>query len=213
MKYPLVIFDFDGTLADSFPFFLQAQQVLAQRHGFTAVAEDRIEDLRRLGPREIMRELAVPAWKLPVVAADFIRAMREAPPVPLFPGIADTLLHLREREVRLAILTSNSVDNVRRVLGDTLMAAIELIDGGAHMLGKQRRIARLVRRAAASGTPAAATDAIYVGDQLSDGEAARAAGVAFGAVGWGYAHADALRAAQPEEFFETVEQLRRFGGA
>ena len=79
MRYPLVIFDFDGTLADSFPFFLQAQQGLAQRHGFTAVAEDRVEALRHLGPREIMRELAVPAWKLPVVVADFIRAMRDAP--------------------------------------------------------------------------------------------------------------------------------------
>jgi phosphoglycolate phosphatase len=207
MRYPLVIFDFDGTLADSFPFFLQAQQAIAQRHGFVPIAGERVDALRRLGPRQIMRELKCPAWKLPIVTADFIRAMRGAPPVPLFPGIAEALLHLREREVRLAILTSNSIDNVRRVLGDALMAAIERVDGGAHMLGKQRRIARLVKQA---GGRSAGT--IYVGDQLSDGDAARAAGVAFGAVGWGYAHADTLRAAQPEEFFATVDELRRFAG-
>lgn len=207
MKYPLVIFDFDGTLADSFPFFLQAQRTLAQRHGFQAVDEARVEALRRLGTREVMREMQCPAWKLPIVAADFIRTMRDAPPVPLFPGIAQALLQLRDGGVRLGILTSNSIENVRRVLGEELAEAIELFDGGAHMLGKHRRLTRLLERA--GGTR---ERAIYVGDQLSDGEAARRAGMAFGAVGWGYAHADALRAARPEEFFETVAELGRFAG-
>ena len=205
MKYPLVIFDFDGTLADSFPFFMQAQHVLAQRHGFAAMPEARLDALRRLGTRELMREMNVPAWKLPMVAADFVRMMRQAPPVPLFAGVPEVLRELREGGIRLGILTSNSLDNVRRVLGVELMAAIELLDGGAHMLGKHRRIARMLKQARAPGT-----QAIYIGDQLSDGEAAWRAGVAFGAVGWGYAHPDSLRAAQPEEFFDTVPELGRF---
>ncbi|MDG2519677.1 HAD-IA family hydrolase [Lysobacter soli] len=204
MRYPLVIFDFDGTLADSFPFFVKAQHALAQRHGFTAIDEERVEDLRRLGTRELLQELKFPTWKVPIVAADFIRMMRGAPPVPLFPGVADVLRQLRERGARLAILTSNSVENVRRVLDAELMEAIELIDGGAHVLGKHRRIARMLKQARAD-----ASQAIYVGDQVSDGEAARRVGVAFGAVGWGYSHADTLRAMGAEEFFETVPELGR----
>jgi len=204
MRYPLVIFDFDGTLADSFPFFVEAQHVLAQRHGFAAIPEGRIDEMRRMGTRELLDTLGFPKWKLPIVAADFVRTMRAAPPVPLFPGVAQALRQLREGGARLAILTSNSADNVRRVLGEELMAAIELVDGGAHMLGKHRRIARMLRQAKAE-----ASQAIYVGDQVSDGEAARRAGVAFGAVGWGYAHADALRAAGAEEFFDSVAELRR----
>ena len=204
MRYSLVIFDFDGTLADSFPFFVKAQHAQAQRHGFKAIPEDRIDDMRRLGTRELLREFGFSKWKLPVVAADFVRTMRAAPPVPLFPGVAEMLRHLREGGARLAILTSNSADNVRRVLDAELMEAIELIDGGAHMLGKHRRIARMLRQARTDPS-----QAIYIGDQLSDGEAARRAGVAFGAVGWGYAHADTLRAAGAEEFFDSVEELRR----
>ncbi|UTA55023.1 HAD-IA family hydrolase [Lysobacter soli] len=204
MRYPLVIFDFDGTLADSFPFFVKAQHALAQRHGFTAIDEARVDDLRRLGTRELLQELKFPTWKVPIVAADFIRMMRGAPPVPLFPGVADVLRQLRERGARLAILTSNSVENVRRVLDAELMEAIELIDGGAHVLGKHRRIARMLKQAKAD-----ASQAIYVGDQVSDGEAARRVGVAFGAVGWGYSHADTLRAMGAEEFFETVPELGR----
>lgn len=204
MKYPLVIFDFDGTLADSFPFFVEAQHALASRHGFNAIENDRVDALRRLGTRELLRELGFPTWKVPIVAADFIRMMRGAPPVPLFPGIAQVLRHLRESGARLAILTSNSVENVRRVLDAELMEAIELMDGGAHVLGKHRRIARMLKQARAD-----ASQAIYIGDQVSDGEAARRAGVAFGAVGWGYAHADTLRAMGAEEFFETVPELGR----
>ncbi|HEY0502922.1 MAG TPA: HAD hydrolase-like protein [Lysobacter sp.] len=207
MKPSLVLFDFDGTLADSFPFFLQAQGVLARRHGFDPIHEDRVEELRRLGPRELMRELAFPAWKLPIVVADFIALMRDSPPVPLFPGVAEMLTRLRANGARLGILTSNSIDNVRRVLGSELADAIEFYDGGANMLGKHRRLARMVRQAR---VPAA--QAIYIGDQLSDGEAARRAGVPFGAVAWGYAHADALRAVRPDEFFETVGELGRLAG-
>jgi phosphoglycolate phosphatase len=204
VKYPLVIFDFDGTLADSLPFFLQAQQDLAQRHGFEAASGERMEALRHLDARALLRELGIPAWKLPAMIADFLAAMRHAPPVPLFPGIADTLTQLHDRGVRLAILTSNSADNVPRVLGAELMGVIEFLDGGAHVLGKHRRISRMLKQARV-----ASTEAIYVGDQLSDGEAARRAGVAFGAVGWGYSHPDALRASGPGEFFASVEELGR----
>lgn len=204
MRYSLIIFDFDGTLADSFAFFMQAQHALAQRHGFKAIAEDRVEEMRRLGTRELLREFEFSRWKLPIVAADFVRRMRAAPPVPLFAGVAEALRHLRGGGARLAILTSNSADNVRRVLGAELMETIELTDGGAHMLGKHRRIARMLKQAKLD-----ASQAIYVGDQVSDGEAAHRAGVAFGAVGWGYAHADVLRAAGAEEFFDSVDQLRR----
>lgn len=207
MRYPLLIFDFDGTLADSFPFFMAAQHALAQRHGFKAIAEDRIDEMRRLDTRELMREFGLSKWKLPVVAADFVHTMRAAPPVPLFPGVAEALRHLREGGARLAILTSNSADNVRRVLDAELLEAIETIDGGAHLLGKHRRIARMLEKAKTD-----ASRAIYVGDQVSDGEAARRVGVAFGAVGWGYAHTDALRAAGAEEFFDSVDELRRLVG-
>lgn len=205
MRYPLVIFDFDGTLADSFPFFVEAQHVLARRHGFAAIEAGRVEALRRMDTRALMRELDVPRWKLPLVAADFIRMMRAAPPVPLFPGVADALRALHGSGVRLAILTSNSAENVRRVLGEELMAVIERVDGGAHLLGKHRRIARMLGQARMRNG-----EAIYVGDQIADGEAARRAGVAFAAVAWGYAHADALRAAGADKFLAEVAELARF---
>ena len=39
MNYRLVLFDFDGTLADSFPFFVRVFNRLAEKHGFASVAD------------------------------------------------------------------------------------------------------------------------------------------------------------------------------
>ena len=45
-RYDLLVFDFDGVLADSFPFFLRVHDDLAQAHGFRPIAADEIEAMR-----------------------------------------------------------------------------------------------------------------------------------------------------------------------
>jgi phosphoglycolate phosphatase len=68
MRPALVIFDLDGTLADSFPWFLRHANDVADRFGFRRIADDEIEPLRRAGSREILQRLGVPRWKLPLIA-------------------------------------------------------------------------------------------------------------------------------------------------
>jgi phosphoglycolate phosphatase len=57
----------------------------------------------------------------------------------------------------------------------------------------------------ASGVPAGA--AVLVGDEVRDAEAARGAGVAFGAVAWGYGAEAALRAQAPAFVFGGVAEI------
>ena len=68
MPYALVIFDLDGTLADSFPWFLTVANAVAREYGFRQIADDEIEPLRRAGSHDILRRLEVPLWKLPAIA-------------------------------------------------------------------------------------------------------------------------------------------------
>lgn len=49
--------------------------------------------------------------------------------------------------------------------------------------------------------------AIAIGDEARDCEAARAAGIAFGAVTWGYAAPETLRSLNPDEIFSTVDDI------
>jgi len=205
MSYRLAIFDFDGTLADSFPFFISVFNQIADEHGFRRVAEAEAQQLRHHDTRAIMRHVGMPAWKLPLASRSFIGLMREnAARIPLFDGIHEVLHTLSREGVRLAIVSSNSEQNVRLVLGPALGDLFQHYECGMSIFGKAARIRKVVKQAA---VPAA--HALYVGDQAMDAEAARKVGVAFGAVSWGYAPIEALRRIKPEREFGTPTELLR----
>src|SRR3569623_2343063 len=96
MHNDLIVFDLDGTLADSFPFFVSVHNRLADRHGFRRIEPADIQSLRTLSAREVMRHVGLPRWKLPRVAGNFVHLMREAD-VRLFDGIGDALETLHRR--------------------------------------------------------------------------------------------------------------------
>ncbi len=204
MPYRLVIFDFDGTLADTFPWFLGVFDRIAERFRFRRPDPAALETLRGQSAATLMRELGIPAWKVPFIVRHARRLMADdLDRLALFPGIDDLLRDLAGHGVTLAIVSSNSRPNITRVLGPTLSGLFAQSDCGASLGGKARRLRSVVRRAGI-----AASEAIYIGDELRDHDAARAAGLAFGAVGWGYSRFDALMAQGPDAGFATVEALR-----
>jgi phosphoglycolate phosphatase len=72
------------------------------------------------------------------------------------------------------------------------------------IFGKASRIRAVLKRCGV-----AAGDAIYIGDQGTDADASRKAGVDFGAVHWGYATIEALRLAGADVEFTTPLDLTR----
>lgn len=205
MKYRLAIFDFDGTLADSFPFFIRVFNQLAEQHGFKGIDPDLADTYRSYDARQVMEQLGIPAWKLPLVAKSYISLMRQnTASIPLFEHIDDMLLHLANKGVTLAIVSSNSYDNVSRILGPAITRLISQFECGVSIFGKSARIRKVLKK---TGIPC--REAIYIGDQVTDLEAARKEKVAFGAVSWGYGTIESLRQHFPEEVFDSVSAIRR----
>lgn len=208
MKYRLAIFDFDGTLADSFPFFIRVFNQLAEQHGFKGIEPAVVPTLRHYNARQMMERVGLPAWKLPLVAKSFITLMRQnADSIRVFERVEDTLLYLANQGVTLAIVTSNSYDNVSQILGPTNTKLFRHFECGMSMFGKPPRIRKTLKQ-----TGISCHEAIYIGDQVSDLEAARKVSVAFGAVSWGYGTIEALRQHFPEEEFDHVAAIRRIAG-
>jgi phosphoglycolate phosphatase len=208
MTYRLAIFDFDGTLADSFPFFLSVFNTIADRHGFRRVDVAKAGQLRHYSVRQVMDYVGMPAWKLPAASQTFMAMMKEsAASISLFDGIAEALRHLDAQGVLVTVVSSNAEHNVRTVLGPDLSALVARFECGMSVFGKARRIRAVLRRCGV-----AAHEAIYVGDQGTDAEASRKAGVDFGAVHWGYATIEALREHGCAREFVTPLDLQRIAG-
>lgn len=188
----LLLLDFDGTLADSRPWFLGALDDAALRFGFRRVSPAEAEALRGLPVRAILRALRVAPWQVAMIALHMRRLAAAAPPPPLFPGTAAMLHHLAAHGITLALVTSNAEANVRRALGDCAgLIAHWACD--ASLLGKAARFRAVLRRAGV-----APRDAAALGDEGRDIEAARRAGIRVAAVTWGYATREALAAARPD---------------
>lgn len=202
MAYDLVIFDFDGTLADTGAWFRTATNKAAARFGFRQLSEQEFEALRSKGNREIIEQMGVPFWKLPMIAA-FMRREAEAyiSEIRLFPGVEDMLEAVRAAGARIAVVTSNRERVVRAALG----GSVELIDHfacGAALFGKARKFRQVMK--AASVDPGRV---LAVGDEARDIEAARGAGIRAGSVGWGLADPEFLKSLGPDLFFSEVADI------
>lgn len=203
MPYKLALFDFDGTLADSFPWFAGVINDTADRFRFRRVEAHEVDGLRGKSSREMMQILGVSAWKLPFIAR-YIRKRKaqDLHGIPLFPEAPAALRRLHEAGVTLAMVSSNSEANIRKMFGPQTAALISHYECGSSLHGKARRFRKVLRR---SGV--AAADAIAIGDELRDIDAAREAGIAFGAVTWGYTHGAAMIAAKPDHAFDTFDAM------
>ena len=202
MPYSLVIFDLDGTLADSFPWFLRTVNDVADHFRFCRVAEEDVEKLRHLSTRELLTYLKVPSLKLPAIVRH-MRKLKAAPSanIALFDGVDTMLRAVADSGAQLALVSSDSEANARHKLGD-LAALFTYFDCAAALFGKPAKFRRVIRRARI-----AQEQVIAIGDETRDIEAARAVGIACGAVCWGYAAPEALRARAPDFVFERMQEI------
>jgi phosphoglycolate phosphatase len=204
VPYSLAIFDLDGTLVDSFPWFKRVVNEIARDFNFRQVTQDDIASLRRAGAGDILKRLEVPLWKLPRIATHMRRMkQKHLAEIPLFPGVPEMLASLRERGIRIALVSSDSEANARLQLGECA-SCISDFDCGASLFGKSAKFKRMVKRAGVEPLRA-----IAIGDEMRDMDAAGAAGIAFGGVAWGYADPAALRLRDPQAWFDTVADISR----
>jgi phosphoglycolate phosphatase len=202
-RYKMVIFDFDGTLADSGDWFLSISDELADRFRFRRVPPDEIEMLRGQSSREVIRYLRVPRWRLPAIGR-FVHARlaEQTDRIALFDGVVPMIEALVAAGVRLALVTSNSKHNARAILGPRITDHIEHFECGASLFGKAPRYRKVLRRAKLN------TDEVFsIGDETRDIAAAHKVGIKAGAVMWGYANRVALARLSPEAMFETPDAV------
>jgi phosphoglycolate phosphatase len=203
MRYRLAIFDFDGTLADTFPWVEGIMDQVADRFGLKRLEPHELEVLRGPDARKLLKAYRLPFWKILEIAAHVRGLMaQDIHNIPLFEGM-DRLLHnLAERGVRLALVSSNSCENVQAVLGPEMASLFLYYECGVSLFGKTAKFRKVLRQSGMQPH-----EAISIGDEIRDLEASRKASIDFGAVSWGYTRVEALVALSPCEVFISPEDI------
>jgi phosphoglycolate phosphatase len=199
-----VVFDFDGTLADSLGVAIGLYNALAEKHRYGKLTADNLAELRGLSILERCHRLGVPPYKLPWMMMQVSRGFRRAMPSIAFnEGIPELLQQLRARGLKLRILSTNSEENIRAFLqrhgAEDWMEALHC---GASIFGKARRLRELMRRAGLRPE-----QLVYVGDEHRDVEACKEVGVRVIAVRWGADTEARLRQAGPDHLAERPADI------
>lgn len=203
-NYSLAIFDFDGTLADSFPWFIASLDQTADHFHLNRVRPEDIDSLREMSSRDALNRLGVPMLKLPAISIYMRNMFADGiHDIPLFPGASDMLFALHDAGVKLALVSSNAENNVRHVLG-TAAGIIDQYACGSSLWGKAQKFGSVLR--ALRQSPART---IAIGDEIRDIDAARQAGLAAGSITFGYNSRRALEGHTPDHLFDDYDSLKR----
>jgi phosphoglycolate phosphatase len=203
MRYAFVLWDFDGTLADTFSFMASAYNVLAAQRGLRPITD--FEAIRGLSPWAFLRTLGIPLMKGPSLLAGVLAAIRrDMPNVHLFSGVPEALDAFGQAGCRMSILSSNTRENILDCLSANGVAGLfESVLGYRRLFGKGDGIRRFLKGRIKPGERA-----VYVGDEVRDIMAARKAGVDVAAVTWGYNTRTLLAENAPDYLIDQPEQLR-----
>ena len=203
MKYKLIIFDFDGTLADTFPWFLSTLDTVAEKFNLKKVDKNTMMELRKLNAVSFMKQLKIPLYKVPQITT-FMRNMmsEQIETIKLFAGVENMLQDLKAKGYKIAIVSTNSKENIYKVLGEKLSGLNDHFVGGVSLFGKESKLKKVLKL---SGIDI--KDAIYIGDEIRDIQASKKIELPCGAVAWGFNDAEALAALSPDEMFYEIEQI------
>lgn len=199
-----VVFDFDGTLANSLHVAVALYNDFAEKNGYGKLTADNLEEFRKLSVLERCKRLGVPLYKLPGMIVRVGRSFRSAMhSIEFNEGIPELIEELRGRGLKLLILSTNNEENIRAFLKRHSAEewVTDLYCGGG-IFGKARRLRELMKRKGLQRN-----QLVYVGDEHRDVEACREVGVRVIAVRWGADAEALLRQAGPDYIAERPEEV------
>ena len=187
-----VLFDLDGTFADTAPDLAAALNRLLVDEGLEPLPVERVRPFASAGARGLVHVgFGVKPGDVEYAALReaFLEFYRERTCVEtrLFPGIRELIDELKKRGIAWGIVTNKALRFTERVLAALELEPDCVVCGDSTPHLKPHPAPLLL---AAEQLKLAPARCIYVGDDLRDIQAARAAGMRPIAVQWGYHHPD-----------------------
>lgn len=187
-KIKTLLFDFDGTIADTMKKVIEIYNQLALKNNFKRVDEYNLSELRNNKPLEILRKLHIPLRRLPFVANKIRKKIKSSlGEIPAFKNISDVLERLKQMKYKVGIISTNNIKNIELFLKYNNLYYFDFIFSCKAIFGKHRIIAKAIKQNNLSKD-----EIIYIGDEIRDIVACRKIGIKIISVCWGYNDKDSL---------------------
>jgi HAD superfamily hydrolase (TIGR01549 family) len=206
--YELILFDFDGTIADSLHQGLAHYNSLAGQFGFLPVTD--VDAARQMKTKAFFKAHKIPLRRLPGLYREFMRLQHAyMPNVRLFEEIKDVVETLTQH-FRVGILSSNTEENIHACLrANGAEGLFDFVFSHTSIFGKHKSMRKILKN-----ERLAREQVVYVGDELRDLKAATKCRIDACAVTWGMHTEKVLTGEQPRYIARRpVDLLRIFGVA
>lgn len=186
-----IIFDFDGTIADTIPVMLTLIAELAKEIGYDkkVTAED-LEWVREHELKEIPHKFNIPFIKIPYLllkGRDMLNKQMFL--VPPCKGILEMLQKLKKKGYTLAVLSSNRRDSIQEfIVKHNLASYFDFVHSELNIFGKDKALLSLLKQ-----HKMPISECMYVGDETRDIEACRKIKLDCISAAWGLNTLNALK--------------------
>lgn len=202
-----LIFDFDGTIADTLELLVKIYNQVAPKFGCLLVDIKDKEELKKLKAQEILKRYKIKFFKIPFllvkIKKDFKKRIFE---VEMFKKMGLVLRELKSRGFDLYILSSNSKENIEIFLeNNDLLNIFTSINSSSNVFGKDRSLKKLLTENKLNKEAC-----VYIGDETRDIEAMKKVVLPIISVTWGFNSKEALLKLNPDKIIDTPEELLEF---
>lgn len=200
---PWLIFDFDGTVANSIEKIRDLINELAPRYGFAQISPEKFAAMRDLPLTRAVRVTHLPFYKLGSAIAVILSEYRKIiPDLEPCAGIVPVLNEINGMGVSLALMSSNRTDNLEAWLKHNNIGCFDWVEGTGGILKKHDNILSQIRKHRMD-----ADKVLYVGDEARDIKAARKSKVRIVSVAWGLHSAGHLQSLKPDFLVHEPQEL------
>ena len=188
-----IIFDFDGTIADSFSLIIEIARDLTKHPKL--IDKKEIHTLKDLQLIDVAKELNIPKYKWPYLLFRGRKMMlARIDQIKPFDEINSLLKDLSNRKYSIYIMSSNSKKNIEIFLNKyNLKKYVHKIYGGVGLLNKAKNLNKIILKDNLNKS-----EVYYVGDEPRDIEASKKVNIKIISVSWGFNNKELLLKYNPD---------------
>ncbi len=198
-KIKAVLFDFDGTIADSLSL---AYQILSSNLE-KEISENELKKLQKKSIPEILEKLQISFFKgLYIVYKTKKEMAKRGDEIKLFPGIKRLIKLLKKEGFLLGVLSNNKKKIITDFFKKNQINEFNFVSGALFSFDKKKKLKKFLKRYKLNPQ-----EVVYIGDQLTDIIDAKEVGLRVIAVTWGLENKQLLSSESPDFLASSCEDI------